>query len=152
MIEKQHNMKPYSNLLIMQGISFVIMYAVMFMNVSSIDHIYLSITRTYMTLLMITPMALMMLIFMNKMYKNVKLNMIVSVLSISIFVFSFLGLRLQWFISDDQYMKAMIPHHSSAILTSEQANIFEPEVKKLSEEIIEAQIKEITEMENLLHR
>lgn len=143
---------PYINLLKMQCVSFVIMYGVMFMNVSSLDHIYLSNSRTFMALLMTTLMAPIMLIFMKNMYKNAKFNMLVYVFSISVFVFAFLGLRYQWFVSDNQYMKAMIPHHSSAIHTSENANILEPEVKKLSEDIIEAQVKEIDDMKKLLQR
>lgn len=149
--ERETNM-PYKNLLLMQCISFVIMYSVMFMNVSSIDHIYLSLSRTYMALLMTTPMAPIMLIFMKKMYKNVRLNILVNALSIGIFIFAFLGLRMQWFISDNQYMKAMIPHHSSAIHTSEKANILGTEVVKLSKEIIDAQIKEIDKMKELLQQ
>lgn len=54
--------------------------------------------------------------------------------------------------SDKQYMKAMIPHHSSAILTSEKANIKDPEVKKLAEEIIKAQEEEIAQMKKVLER
>jgi len=122
----------------------------MFMNVASFDHIFLSNSRTYMALLMTTPMAPLMLMFMKKMYKDSQLNMLINVISIGLFIFSFMGLRNQWFISDTQYMKAMIPHHSSAILTSERAAISDPEVKKLSEEIIEAQVKEIEEMKKLL--
>lgn len=143
---------PYINLLKMQSISFVIMYSVMFMNVSSLDHIYLSINRTYMALLMTVLMAPIMLIFMKKMYQDIKLNMLVNAVSICLFIFAFLGLRYQWFVSDIQYMKAMIPHHSSAIHTSEQANILEPELKKLSEDIIVAQVKEIDEMKKSLQR
>ncbi|MEO6135141.1 MAG: DUF305 domain-containing protein, partial [Ginsengibacter sp.] len=62
------------------------------------------------------------------------------------------GIRTQTPISDVQYMKAMIPHHSSAILTSENANIKDPEVRKLADGIIEAQVKEIAEMKALLKR
>jgi len=40
-------------------------------------------------------------------------------------------------------MKAMIPHHSSAIITSKNANIKDPEVKKLSEEIIKSPEEEL---------
>lgn len=49
-------------------------------------------------------------------------------------------------------MKAMIPHHSSAILTSQQANITDPEVRKLADDIIKAQEKEIAAMKNMLNR
>lgn len=49
-------------------------------------------------------------------------------------------------------MKAMIPHHSSAILVSKHANLQDPEVKKLSEGIINYQEKEIAEMKAILER
>ena len=140
----------YKKLLIMQTISFIIMYSVMFFNVASLDHLYLSITRVYMALLMVTPMVPLMILMMAGMYKNKKLNRVAIGLSTLIFVLSLLGLRSQWLISDDQYMNAMIPHHSSAILTSQRANIENPEVKKLSQEIIEAQEREISLMKELL--
>lgn len=44
----------------------------------------------------------------------------------------------------------MIPHHSIAILTSEQAEISDPRVKKLANDIIEAQRREIAEMKALI--
>jgi uncharacterized protein (DUF305 family) len=47
-------------------------------------------------------------------------------------------------------MKAMIPHHSIAILTSRRAQIHDPRVRKLADEIIEAQVREIGEMETLI--
>lgn len=141
---------PYLKLMGMQVISFVIMYSVMFMNVSSLDHIYLSYTRMYMSLLMVSPMVLLMMFFMKSMYTDSKLNTLAIVLSVSIFIFSFFGLRNQWFITDAQYMKAMIPHHSSAILTSQEATLSDPEVSNLADEIIVTQIEEIAEMKRLL--
>ncbi|WP_367183435.1 DUF305 domain-containing protein [Sporosarcina sp.] len=47
-------------------------------------------------------------------------------------------------------MKAMIPHHSIAILTSERANITDPRVRDLADGIIEAQKREIKEMKQLI--
>src|SRR3546814_11247164 len=47
-------------------------------------------------------------------------------------------------------MSAMIPHHSIAIMTSARAEITDPRVRKLADSIIEAQVKEIAEMELLL--
>ncbi|MGE0569282.1 MAG: DUF305 domain-containing protein [Bacteroidia bacterium] len=142
----------YKNFLIMLGISFVIMYAVMFLNVDEAGHIYLSLTRFYIALLMVSPMALLMLILMNKMYRNKKLNIVISLTAITAFVIALFFLRTQTLVKDIQYMKAMIPHHSSAILTSKQAKIEDPKVKKLSEEIIESQEREIEEMKQILKR
>jgi len=47
-------------------------------------------------------------------------------------------------------MKAMIPHHSIAIMTSERAHISDPRVRKLADGIIESQRREIEEMKELI--
>ena len=142
----------YKKFIIMLSISFVIMYAVMFLNVYSFDHIYLSATRFYMTLLMVTPMAVVMLLMMKKMYPNKAYNSIIIASSVGVFILSLWFLRSQVFIKDEGYMKAMIPHHSSAILTSKNAEINDPEVRKLADEIIKAQEEEIAEMKALLEK
>ena len=142
----------YRRFFLMLVISFIIMYAVMFLNVDRSDHIYLSLTRLYMSLLMASPMALLMLVIMKKMYANRKKNVLIIVCSTAVFCLSLFFLRNQSFISDKQYMKAMIPHHSSALMTSKNADIRDPEVKKLSESIIESQEKEINQMKEMLKR
>ncbi len=142
----------YKKFIIMLSISFVIMYAVMFLNVFSFDHVYLSATRFYMTLLMVTPMAVVMLLMMKKMYPNKAYNSIIIASSVGVFILSLWFLRSQVFIKDEGYMKAMIPHHSSAILTSKNAEISDPEVRKLADEIIKAQEEEIAEMKALLEK
>lgn len=141
----------YITFMVMLGISFFIMYAVMFFNVAEFGH-NLSTTRFYMTLLMVTPMALLMLTLMRKMYTDKKLNIIIIISSLLVFTLSFILLRTQTPIEDKQYMKAMIPHHSSAILVSKQANIKDPEVKELAQKIIESQEKEIAQMEAILEK
>lgn len=128
------------------------MYVVMFLNVDDTSHIYLSITRFYMAVLMVTPMAVLMLLMMRHMFMNSKLNAVIIITSTLIFVVALTFLRSQTPVGDRQYMRAMIPHHSSAILTSRHANIQDPEVKKLSESIIESQEKEIRQMKAILKR
>lgn len=142
----------YQKFLLMLSISFVIMYAVMFFNVDRFDHIYLSLTRVYMTLLMVSPMAVMMLLLMGKMYVNKKLNLMIHSSAVLVFILSLLFLRTQVGISDSQYMKAMIPHHSSAILTSKNASLEDDEVIELSKQIIKSQEKEIAQMKEALKR
>ncbi|WP_025762128.1 DUF305 domain-containing protein [Dyadobacter tibetensis] len=139
-------LNAYKKFGLMLLISFVIMYAVMFLNVDQFSHIYLSYTRVYMTLLMIAPMAILMLLMMPQMYPDSVKNLVILSVSILVFVLALAGLRKQVFISDIQYMQAMIPHHSSAILTSEQANLKDPEVQQLAKDIIRAQKKEIAQM------
>ena len=103
-----------------------------------------------MTLLMVAPMAVVMLLMMQKMYANKRLNLLIIASSTVVFIVALLLLRTQTPISDKQYMKAMIPHHSSAILTSEEADLRDPEVKKLAEEIIKSQEEEIAQMKRIL--
>ena len=97
-------------------------------------------------------MAVVMMLMMGKMYPDKKVNKKIILSGIVVFILALAGLRTQTPISDVQYMKAMIPHHSSAIMVSKHANIQDPEVKKLSEEIIQSQEKEIHEMEAMIDR
>ena len=133
-------------------VSFCVMYGVMFLNVNDLEHIYSSTTRLYMTILMISPMAIIMLVFMPKMYPNNKLNLAIYILSAVIFVIAFTFLRNQTFISDNEYLRAMIPHHSSAILTSSRADLKDPQVRQLADSIIKSQRKEIYLMKSFLER
>jgi len=142
----------YKKFSVMMIISFIIMYCVMFLNITQLDYFYVSTTRIYMALLMISPMAVVMMLMMGKMYPNKKLNTGIIVSAIAVFIITLAGLRTQTPIGDVQYMKAMIPHHSSAILTSENANIKDPEVRKLADGIIEAQKREIAEMKVLIKK
>ncbi|MDF1696977.1 MAG: DUF305 domain-containing protein [Saprospiraceae bacterium] len=148
----QNQKSSYSKFFLMLLVSFFVMYGVMFLNVDKFDHVYTSLTRTYMTILMIAPMALLKLMFMSDMYKNKKWNIGIIVGSISIFCFTLFLLRTQEPIGDVQWMEAMIPHHSSAIMTSSEADFSDPEVKKLAEDIIKAQVKEIDQMKAMLDR
>lgn len=142
----------YKKLSIMLVLSFISMYSVMFLNVDEFNHIYLSINRTYMALLMTLPMAVVMILLMVKMYPNKKWNTAIILSAVILFALVLAGLRTQTPIGDVQYMKGMIPHHSSAIMTSKHANIKDLEVKKLSEEIIKSQEEEIAQMKNILKR
>lgn len=142
----------YKTFLLMMILSFIIMYCVMFLNMDEASHFYISLTRIYMALLMVTSMAVVMMLIMGKMYPNKKINTTIIITGIILFALVLAGLRTQTPIGDVQYMKAMIPHHSSAIMTSKHADIKDPEVKKLSEGIITSQEKEIAEMKAILER
>ncbi len=154
-MENQNNhtkKNPYVKFAIIMAVSFVIMYIIMFLNVAEFAHIYNSLTRFYMTTLMIAIMAINMLLFMWKMYPNRQINMgIIAFATISFFGTLYL-LRTQTPINDVQYMKAMIPHHSSAIMTSSNVDFKDPEVKKLADDIIVAQEKEIAQMKEMIYR
>ncbi|MCB0389286.1 MAG: DUF305 domain-containing protein [Winogradskyella sp.] len=151
---KEHlNKGNYKTFFIMLVCSFVAMYVTMYLNTYAIDHVWFSLTRFYMTCLGISTMAVIMWFFMRNMYNNKKKNLAILAGSFILFI-SALGLvRMQApIIGDVLWMKAMIPHHSIAILTSERAAIQDPEVKKLANEIIEAQRKEIEQMKAMIKR
>ncbi len=143
----------YTRFFLMLGGSFVAMYITMYLNTYQIDHVYFSLTRFYMTCLGIAAMAVIMLSLMLKMYKNKKKNIGIYVGSLILFVGALVLVRAQKpIVGDVLWMKAMIPHHSIAILTSERADIEDPEVKKLAKDIIKAQRKEIGEMKAMIKR
>lgn len=151
--ENNHSKKNnYSKFLLMLSASFVAMYVTMYLNTYEMDHVYFSLTRFYMTCMGISTMALIMLFFMWGMYKDKKKNTAIILGSFGLFVVTLLLVRTQKPVDDLLWMKAMIPHHSIAILTSGRADIKDPEVKKLAEEIIEAQRNEIEQMEKMIQR
>lgn len=133
-------------------ISFFVMYLAMFVDIDQANHYHTSFTRIYMAVIMVAPMAVIMIGMMGNMYPNKETNRIIIVAAIIIFIGSLAALRSQTPISDVQYMKAMIPHHSSAIMTGKHANIEDPEVKQLSEQIIQSQEREIHQMEQIFQR
>lgn len=151
-MENMNDNMSYGKLFSTLLISFVIMYFVMFLNMDEVGHYHTSITRVYMSVLMVAPMAILMILMMRKMYPNNKLNTAIILSGIVLFVLAFLGLRTQTPVGDIQYMKAMIPHHSSAIMTSKNASIKDPEVRKLADSIIKSQEDEILQMESMIKR
>lgn len=130
--------------------SAILMYGVMYLNTYQLDHVFFSEMRLYMTILSTAVMAVVMLLFMLHMLKNKKMNIGIIVGSVLVFAVSFFLMRNQTTIDEVDYMQAMIPHHSIAILTSERADIEDPRVRKLADDIIEAQKKEIDEMKELI--
>jgi uncharacterized protein (DUF305 family) len=132
--------------------STVIMYFLISMNVNEFARIYLSQTRVYMAILMGAVMAIIMMGFMWKMYDNKKLNAVIMGISVLFVLGSFGLIQNQVGVDDTAWMRTMtmIPHHSTAIMTSDNANLTDSRVQQLSEEIIQAQEEEIAEMEQLI--
>tara|TARA_R110001632_G_scaffold137169_8_gene252839 strand:+ start:1540 stop:2001 length:462 start_codon:yes stop_codon:yes gene_type:complete len=147
------NKGSYTKFVGMLVASFIAMYITMYLNTYELDHVYFSLTRFYMSCLGIATMAIIMFVAMRAMYKNKKKNIAIVVVSIGLFA-SALGLvRAQApIVGDVLWMKAMIPHHSIAILTSGRADIKDPQVKQLAEDIIKAQKKEIEDMKAMIAR
>ena len=130
--------------------STVVMFGLMYLNSYSLEHLFFSETRTYMALLMGAVMAVIMLSFMLSMYDNKAINIAIYAGAVVVFGLTLWLVRSQATVGDVSYMRAMIPHHSIAIMTSERANFSDARVQKLADEIIAAQRKEIGEMRYLI--
>ncbi|MDW7772596.1 MAG: DUF305 domain-containing protein [Desulfobulbaceae bacterium] len=143
-------MKMYMRFGAMIATSTIVMYGLMYLNTYQLNHVLFSETRTYMALVMGAAMAVIMLSYMLHMYTNRLANIGIIITSSIIFALALWLVRSQVTVQDVSYMKAMIPHHSIAILTSERAQITDPRVRELADKIIESQRQEIIEMKSLI--
>ena len=141
---------PYARLGIAIGINTVVMFFLTYALLDSFDHFYVNINRIYMALLMAAPMVIVMLVVMRSMYGDTRMNAIIGAGAVLVFVGALAGMRTQTPVGDDQFLRSMIPHHSSAIVMCEEADISNPEIKELCDEIVETQKREIAEMKALL--
>ncbi len=132
--------------------STVVMFGLMYLNTYALDHVFFSQTRAWMAVVMGATMALVMLAFMWSMYQNRGFNFGIIAASVIAFAVALWLVRSQQTVSDVSYMEAMIPHHSIAIMTSRRAHIKDPEVRKLADAIITAQVREIGQMKALIAR
>jgi hypothetical protein len=140
----------YARFVAMIATSTVAMFALMYLNTYAWDHVRFSETRVYAALYMGATMAIIMLGFMLGMYTSRRANTAIVIVSVLVLGAALYLLRSQAAVGDVSYMRAMIPHHSIAILTSERARITDPQVRALADAIIEAQRREIAEMEALI--
>ena len=143
-------MSQYLKFFLMIATSTLVMFVLMYLNTYQLSHVFFSETRTYMALYMGATMAVIMLLFMLNMYKDKKKNITVLIASVTVFAGSLFLVRSQATVDDSSWMSAMIPHHSIAILTSERAKIKDKRGQELATNIIEAQRREIKEMQWLL--
>lgn len=144
-------MGSYARFIAMVATSTALMFILMYLNTYSFDHIFWSETRFYMAFVMGATMAAVMLLFMWGKYQSNLSNVIIVIISAIVFGMALFLVRSQTTVSDESYMRAMIPHHSIAIMTSERANIDDIRVRELANGIIKAQRKEIAEMKWLLN-
>jgi uncharacterized protein (DUF305 family) len=142
--------KSYIRFGVMIATSIIVMFILMYFNTFEWGHIFFSETRVYMAILMGAVMAIVMMGFMFKMHKKKLVNISIFIGSFIVIILMVFLVRSQITVGDVSYMRAMIPHHSIAILTSERAKIKDPRVKDLANSIIEAQVSEIEEMKMLI--
>ncbi|WP_179406522.1 DUF305 domain-containing protein [Novosphingobium marinum] len=134
----------------MIGTSTVVMFVLMYLNTFSVEHVLWSETRFWMAFVMGAAMMVVMLLFMWGMYRNRTKNWIILGVAAIVFALALWLVRSQTTVTDTEYMSAMIPHHSIAIMTSERAHLRDPRVRKLAHDIILAQRREIAQMKYLI--
>jgi len=140
----------YTRFALMILTSIVVMFILMYLNTYAWEHVFFSETRAYMAIMMGAVMAVVMLAYMLGMYANKGLNIAIFAGAIIVFGLTLWLVRSQVTVSGPSFMRAMIPHHSIAIMTSGRARIEDPRVAKLADEIIAAQRREIAEMRYLI--
>lgn len=148
-----HPMKsPYKQLVVMTVVHLVIMYVAMFAMINRGAYFYNNTNMLYMAVLMAAPVTLFMLFSMRHMYPNQKLNIAIGIVFALLTIGSYAAIRTQAGVGDRQFLRAMIPHHSGAILMCREANINDQEISNLCKEIISGQQREIDQMEGILKR
>jgi uncharacterized protein (DUF305 family) len=140
----------YRRLALMGVFSFVAMYILMYAMVDRVANVFMSYNQFYMAALMTSPMIAIELLLMGVMYGNKKLNatlIAISILALGLFWFA---IRSQAAIDDTEFLRSMIPHHAGAILMCEEADITDPEIQTLCDDIIAGQQEEIDWMSSKL--
>lgn len=142
----------YPKLLIMAILSFVSMYVLMYSMVNTIGNVFNNFNQFYMAGMMTAPMVVFELLLMGSMYPDKRLNVVILLVSLITLVGFFLFIRQQTAIGDSQFLRAMIPHHSGAILMCEQSSLQDPEIQALCDSIVLSQQGEIDQMKAILQR
>lgn len=147
-----HRGGSYGSLAMELGAHFVVMYCVMYTMIATLDHLYLNLNNTWMTLMMVAPMALIMLVTMRSMFPSRRLNLMLATAAVVVFGASFLAMRSQALIGNEEFLRSMIPHHSGAILMCQEASVTDQEIVDLCEQIVSSQRAEIAQMQSILER
>ncbi|NKC31940.1 DUF305 domain-containing protein [Falsiroseomonas selenitidurans] len=140
----------YGRFAAMIATSTIVMFGLMYLNTWAVEHVFFSQTRLWMALLMGATMAFIMMLFMLGMYPNRRANGAILAASLLVFGGSLWLVRSQATVGQVAWMKAMIPHHSIAVLTSARATLQDQRVRHLADQIIATQLREIAEMRALV--
>jgi hypothetical protein len=136
----------YPKLALMVVLSFIAMYILMYAMVNRFEDVLPNINQFYMAGLMTSAMIVIEIVIMSMMYHNRKLNIVIIAVSLLALIGCYAGIRQQTGVSDKQFLKSMIPHHSAAILMCRQADLTDPDIKQLCDDIIAGQQAEIDQM------
>ena len=140
----------YGRLLLMTALSFVAMLILMYAMVDRFANVYANFNQVYMAGLMAAPMVLIEMALMRSMYPNAKLNGVIILATLLVMILCWVFIRQQTAISDNQFVRSMIPHHAGAVLMCEENQLKDPDLVQLCQEIISSQKAEITLMTSKL--
>lgn len=146
------SMRGYGLLFLALLLSLLVMFPLSMVFVETFDHFYLNLSNFYMALTMVAPMGLIMLLVMRNMFPKRALNIVLALGFVALFAFGLWLGRTEAFVGNGQFLDAMIPHHSRAILVCREASITDPEIIELCDAIIETQLREIELMEQIKAR
>ncbi len=153
---KPSDMKRHTNhyvrLAMMMAASFVAMYVLMYAMVNVAGNAVPNVNQAYMAGLMTAPMLIFELILMDSMYPNKTANRILVVVGLVALGMFWWAIRSQAVVRDNQFLRSMIPHHAGAILMCENAELRDPELLSLCENILKSQQSEIDFMQKKLGR
>ena len=147
--------KHYGMLAVNLILSAIVMYLAMFTMIWSFADFFNNLNMVYMALIMWAPMGILMIITMASMFMDKKLNIILYVAFAVILALAFFAMREQTLVGDRQFVRAMIPHHSGAILMCNRASIRDQEIRDICFKpggIVESQERVIKQMNAILKR
>ena len=136
----------YGRLIAMVALSFVAMYILMYAMVDAFGNVYNSVNQAYMAGLMAAPMLLIELALMRFMYPSKRWNAGLAAAAVAIAVLCWIGIRQQAGVTDQQFLRSMIPHHAGAVLMCTRNRLQDPELQQLCREIVSSQVSEIAQM------
>ena len=142
----------YRHLALMAALSLVSIYFLMYAMVDRPANVYGNLNQLFMAGLMTAPMILIELIVMRGMFDNRRRNALIAGVSIAVGVLMFVCIRQQAAIADEQFLRSMIPHHSSGILMCQRAKLSDAQLRELCDSIISSQQEEILLMAAMLGR
>lgn len=140
----------YRQLLGMAVLSYIAMYVLMYAMVDKPGNLYNNLNQVYMAALMAAPMLLIELVLMRSMYRNMRLNVVLAILAAVVMLLSWSGIRRQAGVTDQQFLRSMIPHHAGALLMCGHNHLSDPELQRLCAQILASQQREIDLMQSKL--
>jgi uncharacterized protein (DUF305 family) len=145
-------LKHYVQLAVMTALMFIAMYVLMYAMVDRLENVFPNVNQFYMAGLMTAPMVLIEIVIMRAMYESRRANAAIVAVGLLAFAGLWIGIREQAAVSDEQFLKSMIPHHAAAVLMCRKAPIEDGEIRSLCQNILRSQQSEIEQMKAIMAR